>query len=128
MRYTQASAFLGAVLLTLSLTENAWAPIRADEALGILGGLQQLETLESLNSQFKGQELVRPSGEERKAIDKLLKQKPSPESLDEADAKFLKAVRGEAAWTKTQRETVRMILKEVGGIDFTAEDQTAPKP
>jgi len=29
---------------------------------------------------------------------------------------------------KDTTENVRMILKEVGGIDFTAEDQTAPKP
>jgi len=104
MNYTQVFAFFGAVLLTLLLTENAWAPLGADEALGVLGQLQQQQTLGSLNRQFKGQELVRPSREERKAIDKLLKQKPSPESLDEADAKFLKAVRGEAAWSRTQRK------------------------
>ena len=127
MNNIRAGVFFVAVLLVLASTENAWAALSADDALGILEGLQRQETLGSVNRQLKGRELVRPSRAERVAIDKLLKQKPLPEGLDETDAKFLRAVRGEPAWTRMQQQIVRMILKEVSGVDFDAEDQTAPK-
>lgn len=127
VRAIRTVVFFVVVLPVLALTENAWAPLGADDAMGIIEGVQRQETLGNLNRQLKDQELVRPSQEERKAIDKLLSQKPSPEALDKTDAKFLRAIRREPAWTRKQRQIVHMILKEVSGVDFDAEDQTVPK-
>src|SRR3970282_72444 len=115
-------------ILNLLFIHNAWAVLGADDAMGILQGLEQQKTLQNINKNYADRELVRPSKAERAAVDNELKLKAQPDSLDWADVRFLKAIRSEPVWTRAQQRIVHMIFNEVNGIDLSESEEPSSKP
>jgi len=57
--------------------------------------------------------IIRPTPQERGAIQKLLDISPPPKTLTSADRKFLKELEDKVAWQGFERRIMHMIYKEV---------------
>jgi len=69
--------------------------------------------------------IVRPTPQERAAIQELLDMSPPPKTLISADRKWLQELWDKVAWTGLERKIMHIIYKEVHGkeIDLPAPDK-----
>jgi len=90
--------------------------------------LQEIFDLLEFSQRQKEQQdkaIVRPTPQERAAIQELLDMSPPPKTLIPADRKFLQELWDKVAWTGLERKIMHMIYKEVHGkeIALSAPDK-----
>ena len=66
----------------------------------------------------KDKTIVRPTPQERRAIQELLELSPPPETLTSADRKFLQELGDKVAWKGLERRIMHLIYKEVYGNEI----------
>ena len=75
----------------------------------------------------EGAQIVRPSPRERDAVIQLLAIKPRPQTLKDADVKYLKDLRDKPAWFSFERRIVREMWTGVSGKEWPDTEVSQPQ-
>ncbi len=131
MSFRQALFFI--VFMGVSSVSHTWG---ASDPLEVLRRAEdramkaEERHLQAKERQIQAEErrlkaIVRPTPQERAAIQELLDMSPPPKTLISADRKWLQELWDKVVWTGLERKIMHIIYKEVHGkeIDLPAPDK-----
>ena len=117
------------IFLVLASTMN-FTPTRevlnAEDASPIQVQFPQKNQAVRQGQVLEGAQAVRPSLKEHDAVNQLQTMKPRPETLTDADVKYLKDLRDEAAWLGFERRIVHDMWTEVNGKEWHGTEVSQP--
>jgi len=118
--------------VVISLIEKHYdkSTCNIDDATSMQEILDLQEILGLMEASLRSKEqqdkaIVRPTPQERAAVQELLDMSPPPKTLIPADRKFLQELGDKVAWTGLERKRMYMMYKEVHGkeIDLSTPDK-----
>ena len=117
---------LNFLLVAIAIFTPAIAAVRAEDAVRIQMQLTQRSQAPRQGQVLEGSQIVRPSPRERDAVIQLLAIKPRPQTLKDADMKYLKDLRDKPAWFGFERRIVREMWTEVSGKEWHDTEVSQP--
>lgn len=92
--------------------------LRAEDGSAIRVQLPQKIQASPQRQVLEGAQAVRPTLKERDALSQLLTMKPRPNTLTDADMKYLKNLRDKATWLGFERRIVHEMWTEATGKEW----------
>ena len=117
---------LNFLLVAIAIFTPTIAAVRAEDAVRIQMQLTQRSQAPRQGQVLEGSQIVRPSPRERDAVIQLLAIKPRPQTLKDADMKYLKDLRDKPAWFGFERRIVREMWTEVSGKEWHDTEVSQP--
>ena len=113
-------------LVAITILTPAIAVVSAESAERNQMQLTQLGQAPRQGQVPEDSQIVRPSPRERDAVIQLLAIRPRPQTLKDADMKYLKDLRDKPAWFGFERHIVREMWTEVSGKEWHDTEVSQP--